>query len=258
MERFNESTFESSPQTIWSLTMKLDILAIGVHPDDVELGCSGTLLKQIAKGNLVGILDLTRGELGTRGNAETRLKEANEAAKVLGVSVRENLGFEDGFFMNDKAHQLAIIRILRKYQPTIVIGNAHYDRHPDHGRAAQLTQEACFLSGLPKIETEINGESQKAFRPRALYHYIQAIHTEPDFVVDITEHFERKLQSVYAYKSQFYNPDSKEENTFISSPEFLEFVKARAAHFGMPIGARYAEGFTVNRIPGVDDIMSLL
>lgn len=238
--------------------MKLDILAIGVHPDDVELGCAGTLLKQMAKGNSVGILDLTRGELGTRGNAETRLKEASAAAKILGIDVRENLGFEDGFFKNDKEHQIALIRILRKYQPQVVISNAKYDRHPDHGRSAKLTYDACFLSGLPKIETELNGESQPAFRPRVLYHYIQAIHAEPDFSVDITEYMERKLQSVYAYKSQFYNPDSTEQETFISSPEFMEFVKARAAHFGVPIGAKYAEAFTVNRIPGVEDIMSLV
>jgi bacillithiol biosynthesis deacetylase BshB1 len=238
--------------------MKLDILAIGVHPDDVELGCSGTLMKQINNGHKVGIIDLTKGELGTRGDAKTRLKEVEAASKVLGIHARENLGFKDGFFLNDKEHQLQLIKMIRKYQPAVVISNAKYDRHPDHGRAAQLTYDACFLSGLSKIETKVKGEKQKAFRPRALYHYIQAIHAEPHFVVDITPYFDRKLKAVLSYKSQFYNPDSKEVSTFISSPEFLEFVKARAIHFGVPIGVKYAEAFTVNRIPGVDDIMKLV
>jgi len=237
--------------------MKLDILAIGVHPDDVELGCAGTLMKQIDKGYKVGILDLTKGELGTRGDAKTRMKEVKESSKILGIHVRENLSFEDGFFKNDKAHQLELIKIIRKYQPDVVISNAKYDRHPDHGRTAQLTYDACFLSGLPKVETKLKGEKQKAFRPRALYHYIQAIHTEPHFVVDVTDYFERKLKSIRVYKSQFFNPDSKEEETFISTPQFLEFVKARAIHFGVPVGAKYAEAFTVNRIPGVDDIIQL-
>jgi bacillithiol biosynthesis deacetylase BshB1 len=237
--------------------MKLDILAIGVHPDDVELGCSGTLMKQIDAGYKVGILDLTKGELGTRGSAKLRLEEVKAASKILGVTVRENLGFKDGFFANDEKHQLELIKIIRKYHHSIVITNAKYDRHPDHGRAAQLTYDACFLSGLPKVETKLKGEKQKAFRPRALYNYIQAIHTEQHFVVDITKYFDRKQQAILAYKSQFYNPDSKEAKTFISSPEFLEFVKGRASHFGVPIGVRYAEAFTVNRIPGIDDIMKL-
>jgi len=238
--------------------MKLDILAIGVHPDDVELGCSGTLMKQIDKGYKVGILDLTKGELGTRGDANTRASEVEASSKILGVQVRENLGFADGFFTNDKEHQLALIKMLRKYQPEVVISNAKYDRHPDHGRSAQLTYDACFLSGLAKIETELDGQKQKPFRPRALYHYIQAIHAEPHFVVDITAYYERKLQAILAFKSQFHNPESTEANTFISSPEFLEFVKARAVHFGVPLGVKYAEAFTVNRIPGVDDIMTLV
>lgn len=238
--------------------MKLDILAIGVHPDDVELGCSGTLMKQIDKGCKVGILDLTKGELGTRGSANIRLKEVEAARKIMKVQVRENLGFEDGFFKNDKEHQLELIKVIRKYQPSVVITNAKYDRHPDHGRTAQLTYDACFLAGLPKIRTKLKGVEQAAFRPKALYNYIQAIHIEPDFVVDITSYFDRKLQSILAYKSQFYDPDSTEPGTFISSPEFLEFVKARSIHFGMPVGAKYAEAFTVNRIPGVEDIMQLL
>jgi bacillithiol biosynthesis deacetylase BshB1 len=238
--------------------MKLDILAIGAHPDDVELGCSGTLIKQMQKGYKAGIIDLTKGELGTRGDAKTRLKEQGASSKILGIQARENLGFEDGFFKNDKEHQIELIRLIRKYQPAVVISNAHYDRHPDHGRAAQLTYDACFLAGLPKIETKLKGDKQKAFRPRALYHYIQAIHIEPNFVVDISAQFDKKLKCILAYKSQFYNPRSKESSTFISSPEFLEFVKARARHFGMTIGANYAEAFTVNRIPGVEDINSLL
>lgn len=238
--------------------MKLDILAIGVHPDDVELGCAGTLMKHIDQGYTVGIVDLTKGELGTRGTIATRKKEALDASKIMGVKVRENLGFKDGFFINDEKHQRELIKVIRKYQPSIVISNAKFDRHPDHGRSAQLTYDACFLSGLSKVETRLKGKKQQAHRPKALYHYIQAIHTEPHFVVDITNYFDRKLEAIHAYKTQFYDPKSKEKNTFISSPEFLEFVRARASHFGVPIGVRYAEGFTVNRIPGVNDIVSLL
>lgn len=237
--------------------MKLDILAIGAHPDDVELGCAGTLLKHIEKGYKVGILDLTRGELGTRGDAKTRLKEVEDASRILGVHVRENLFFEDGFFCNDKAHQLALIRAIRKYQPSVVITNAKFDRHPDHGRSSVLTREACFLAGLKKIETECDGQLQEAFRPKAVYSYIQAMHIAPDFAVDVTAYFEKKLEAIRAFRSQFHNPDSSEPNTFISSPEFLEFVKARASHFGVPIGVKYAEAFTVYRYPGVDDIVQL-
>jgi bacillithiol biosynthesis deacetylase BshB1 len=238
--------------------MKLDILAIGVHPDDVELGCAGTLMKHIDQGYTVGIVDLTKGELGTRGTTATRKKEALDASKIMGVKVRENLGFRDGFFVNDEKHQRELIKVIRKYQPSIVISNAKYDRHPDHGRSAQLTYDACFLAGLSKVETTLNGKKQQAYRPKALYHYIQAIHAEPHFVVDVTSYFDRKLEAILAYKTQFYDPKSKEKNTFISSPEFLEFVRARASHFGVPIGVRYAEGFTANRIPGVNDIVSLL
>ncbi len=238
--------------------MKLDILAIGVHPDDVELGCAGTLLKHIEKGYKVGIVDLTQGELGTRGTPELRLEEAQRAAKILGVSARENLGFADGFFTNDKAHQLEVIRMIRKYQPDIVLCNANYDRHPDHGRSSVLVRDACFLAGLSKIETKENGIAQTAFRPRSVYHYIQAIHAEPDFVVDITPYMDKKMESVFAYTSQFFDPNSPEPNTFISSPEFIEFVKGRALHFGVPIGAKYAEAFTVDRIPGFDDLTKIL
>ncbi len=237
---------------------QLDILAIGVHPDDVELGCSGTLLKQMSLGAQVGVVDLTRGELGTRGNVETRRKEVALSSEILGISVRDNLGFEDGFFANDKHHQLELIRVIRLYRPKVVLTNAKYDRHPDHGRSAELTRDSAFLSGLSRIETTMNGVTQRAHRPMAVYHYLQAIHAEPDFVVDITPFFDTKLQSIMAFGSQFYNPDSKEPSTFISSPEFLEFVKARAVHFGVPVGVRYAEGFLVNRTLGVSDILQLL
>lgn len=238
--------------------MKLDILAIGVHPDDVELGASGTLMKHIDMGYKVGILDLTQGELGTRGDAKTRMKEVAASSKILGVHVRENLGFEDGFFINDKAHQLEIVKIIRKYQPTILITNATYDRHPDHGRSAALSRDAWFYAGLRRIETKLGGKKQEAFRPKAVYHYIQALHAEPDLVVDITAYYERKVQAIHAFKSQFYDPKSQEPKTFISSPEFLKFVEARAIHFGVPIGVKYAEAFTVNRTPGVNDLVGLL
>lgn len=237
--------------------MKLDILAIGVHPDDVELGSGGAILRQISHGNKVGILDLTQGELGTRGTAETRRQEAAEAAKILGVAVRDNLGFEDGFFTHDKTHVLEVVKIIRKYQPEVVLMNATYDRHPDHGRSAELVRDAVFLSGLAKIETKFAGEIQTAFRPKAAYSYIQALHAEPDFVVDISNFFEQKMQAILAYKTQFFNPAAQGENTFISSPEFLDFVKARAVHFGVPSGVKYAEGFTVHRTPMIKDLLQL-
>ncbi len=237
--------------------MKLDILAIGVHPDDVELGCSGTLIKHLAMGHKVGIVDLTRGELGTRGDAVTRLQEVEASSKILGIHVRENLGFADGFFQNDQAHQLELIKIFRKYQPDVVLTNAINDRHPDHGRSAQLTKDAAFLSGLAKIETTFNGYTQAAFRPKAVYHYIQALHITPDFVVDISDYFAKKEEAIRAFKTQFHNPNSDEPNTFISSPEFMEFVRARAIHFGVPAGVKYAEAFTTNRYIGIDDLTKL-
>ena len=240
--------------------MKLDILAIGAHPDDVELSCSGTLMKQIDLGNKVGIIDLTKGELGTRGSAEIRLQEVEAATVLMGVHARENLGFEDGFFKDDKEHQLELVKMIRKYQPRVVIGNAKTDRHPDHGRAAQLTFNACFLAGLSKVETKLDGKIQQPFRPSALYHYIQSIHIEPDFVIDISDYFERKLMAVAAYKSQFHHAEAKtdEPQTFISSPEFIEFLKARAIHFGLPAGIKYAEAFTTNRTLGVNNMMDLI
>jgi N-acetylglucosamine malate deacetylase 1 len=237
--------------------MKLDILAIGVHPDDVELGCSGTILKHIAQGKKVGILDLTKGELGTRGSGALRLQEAKDSAKILGISVRENLGFADGFFKNDKAHQLEIIKILRQYKPNIILANAYRDRHPDHGRAAKLVSEACYYSGLLKIETKLNGEFQKEWRPKSVYHYIQDRFLNPDFVVDISEFVDIKMEAIMAFNSQFYNSDSNELETPISSKNFMNFVKSRMANLGRDIGVDYAEGFTVERTIGVEDITTL-
>jgi bacillithiol biosynthesis deacetylase BshB1 len=239
--------------------MKLDILAIGSHPDDVELGCSGTLMKHIDLGYKVGIADLTRGELGTRGTAKTRAGEVKDSSKIIGIHARENLGFADGFFENNKEHQLELIKIIRQYQPDIIITNAKYDRHPDHGRAAKLTRDAAFLSGLPKIETKLQGKLQPACRPRAIYNYIQALHIEPTFAIDITDYFERKLQCIQAFKTQFYNPAAatRGPETFISTPQFLEFVKARAIHFGNPIGVKYAEAFTTNRLHGIGNLMEI-
>jgi N-acetylglucosamine malate deacetylase 1 len=237
--------------------MKLDILAVGVHPDDVELGCSGTVLKHIAQGKKVGILDLTKGELGSRGSGELRLQEAKKSAAILGVSVRENLGFADGFFKNDKEHQIEIIKILRKYQPDVILCNAPRDRHPDHGRASQLVSEACFYSGLVRIETEMDGANQELWRPQAVYHYIQDRFLKPDFVVDVTDFLDKKMESIMAFSSQFYNPDSDAPETPISTKKFLDFIKARMANFGRDINADYAEGFTAERNLGVEDITQI-
>lgn len=237
--------------------MKLDILAIGVHPDDVELSCSGTLLKHIAQGKKVGILDLTTGELGSRGSGELRLIEADKAAKVLGVNVRENIGLADGFFRNDKESQLEIIKIIRKYQPTVVLANAINDRHPDHGRASQLISEACFYSGLIKIETVLNGVIQEQWRPKAVYHYIQDRFIKPDFVVDVTDFVDKKIEAIQCFGSQFFNSNSNEPTTPISGEEFFDFIKARMMQYGREIGVKYAEGFTAERYVGVEDILSL-
>lgn len=237
--------------------MKVDILAIGVHPDDVELSCSGTIARHIAMGKKVGILDLTMGELGTRGTPELRTKEANDSAKVLGVSFREQLDLGDGFFQNDPKHQSFIIQQLRKYQPEIVLCNAIRDRHPDHGRAAQLTAEACFYSGLARIITELDGVQQKAWRPKAVYHYIQDEYIEPDFVIDVTPYMEIKMKAIMSFASQFYDPKSKEPQTPISSKEFLEYIHSKMAVWGRSIGVAYAEGFTVKRYPGVNSLFDL-
>lgn len=238
--------------------MKLDILAFGAHPDDVELGCAGTLLSHQAQGKKIGVVDLTRGELGTRGTAEDRDVEAAASSQILRLDVRENLGMADGFFAVDKAHQLQVIAAIRAYRPEVVLANAVGDRHIDHGRAARLVAEACFLSGLRKIVTERDGIPQEAWRPRAVYHYIQDQFIVPDFVVDITDVFQVKMEAVKAFRTQFFDPDSSEPATPISSKDFVDFLEARARNMGRVIGATYGEGFTVNRAPGIKDITTLI
>lgn len=238
--------------------MKLDILAIGVHPDDVELSASGTLLKHIALGKTVGILDLTRGELGTRGNPALRTEEAMRSAKILGLSMREQLTMADGFFENKESTQKHIIKIIRKYQPEIVLCNAISDRHPDHGRAAKLASDACFYSGLVKVETRADDNSlQAVWRPKALYHYVQDRYMKPDFVVDITPYMDKKMESILAFSSQFFDPGSKEPETPISSKNFMENIKAKAMVFGRDINCTYAEGFTAERHIGVENLFDL-
>jgi len=238
--------------------MKLDILAIGAHPDDVELSCTGTLLKHIALGKKCGIIDLTTGELGTRGNAELRLKEATAAAKITGVIIRDNLGMADGFFKNDREHQIQLIKKIREYKPEIVLCNAVADRHPDHGRAAQLVSEACFLSGLIKIETQHNNVTQEAWRPKAVYHYIQDHQLKADFVVDISNFIDKKMEAIQAFKSQFYDPASKEPESPISSKNFMELVKSKMRVYGREAGFEYAEGFTVERTMGIDNLFHII
>lgn len=237
--------------------MKLDILVFAVHPDDAELGCSGTILKHIAAGKKVGIVDFTRGELGTRGTAETRDAEAADSAKILGLHVRENLGFRDGFFKNDEDHQLELIRMVRKYKPEIVLTNALHDRHPDHGRAGDLANDAMFLAGLAKIETLDNGTKQEAWRPRLVLQYIQDRYIKPDIIIDISDFMEDKIACIRAFKTQFDSPDNKEPQTYISTPEFMESVIGRAREFGKNIGATYGEGFTCRKLLGVDNLFNL-
>jgi len=238
--------------------MKLDILAIGAHPDDIELSCSGTIAKEVANGKKVGVLDLTRGELGTRGTANTRDQEAAEAAKILGLKIRENLRFKDGFFVNNEEHQLEVIRILRKYKPEIVFCNAIDDRHIDHGKGSKLVSDACFLSGLLKIETKENGVVQEPWRPKHVYHYIQWKNITPDIAVDITGYMDVKMNSVKAYKTQFFDKASSEPSTPISSDNFFDSITYRARDLGRLIGTEYAEGFTVERYPAVDSIFDLI
>jgi len=238
--------------------MKLDLLAFGVHPDDVELSCSGVLLVEKNNGKKTGIIDLTEGELGTRGTAETRYQEAADAAKILGVDARENLQLADGFFKNDEDHQRKVIRIIRKYRPEIVLCNAPEDRHPDHGRSAQLVSDASFLSGLAKIETADNGISQEAWRPKYVLHYIQDRYLKPDFVVDISAVFEKKLEAIKAYKTQFHNPGIDGPQTYISTPDFLDSVIYRYKMFGKMIGVKYAEGFITDKTIGIRDFDSLI
>jgi len=240
--------------------MKLDILVFGAHPDDAELGAGATIAKEVSKGKKVGIVDLTRGELGTRGSAEIRDKEAAKAAEILGVAVRENMEFADGFFVNDKEHQLELIKIIRKYRPEIVICNAVEDRHIDHGRGSKLVSDSCFLSGLMKIDTKMDGDDewQEAWRPKLVYHFIQWKNLEPDFVVDVTGFIEKKTEAIMAYGSQFYDPDSDEPETPISSKNFTDSVNYRARDLGRIIGVEYAEGFTVERFVGVDSLDDLI
>ena len=237
--------------------MKLDVLAFGAHPDDVELSCGGTIAKEVSNGKKVGIIDLTRGELGTRGTAETRDEEAFNAAQILGVSIRTNMEFSDGFFVNDKLHQLAIIKMIRKYQPEIVICNAIDDRHIDHEKGSKLVSDACFLSGLIKIDTEDEGETQKPWRPKLVYHYIQWKNLEPDLAVDVTGFMDKKMESVLAYKTQFFDANSKEPETPISSKSFTDSIINRSRDLGRLIGVEYAEGFTVERYVAVDSLFDL-
>ncbi|WP_440121136.1 bacillithiol biosynthesis deacetylase BshB1 [Tenacibaculum sp. Ill] len=238
--------------------MKLDILAFGAHPDDVELGCAATIAKEISQGKRVGIVDLTRGELGTRGSAELRDEEAAIAGEILGVSIRENLGFADGFFKNDKEHQLEIIKMIRKYQPEIVLCNAIDDRHIDHPKGSQLVSDACFLSGLLKIVTELDGVQQEKWRPKQIYHYIQWKNIEPDFVVDVTGFMDKKISSVMAYSSQFFDPKSNEPETPITSKNFTDSIEYRARDLGRLIGVDFAEGFTSERYVAVENLSKLI
>jgi bacillithiol biosynthesis deacetylase BshB1 len=239
--------------------MKLDLLAFAAHPDDAEMSCGGTLLAHIELGKKVGIVDLTRGELGTRGTPEIRQQESDAATKIIGLHARENLGFADGFFENDKAHKLKVVEAIRKYQPEIVLLNAISDRHPDHGRGSTLVSEACFLSGLKMVETVgDNGEKQTAWRPKQVYHYIQdRVHT-PDFVMDITPFWEKKMEAIRAFKSQFFDPNNPTENTYISSPEFMKFLEARSREVGHFIGVEFGEGFTKERQIGVRNLFDLV
>lgn len=237
---------------------KLHILAIAVHPDDIELGCAGTLIKHAAMGQSVGILDLTEGELGTRGTAAIRLREAAKAGEIMGVTVRANAGMRDGFFRNDEEHQLSLIRYIRRWQPDIVIANAPEDRHPDHGRASTLVSDACFLAGLRKIETYEADALQEPWRPKRVFHMIQDRQLTPTFLVDVTDTFERKLGAIAAYKSQFHDPESTEPQTYISAQNFLEEIKYRDALLGKRIGTKYAEGFISVNIPGIASLDQLL
>lgn len=238
--------------------MKLDILAFGVHPDDVELGCSGTILAALAEGKRVGVVDLTQGELGTRGTAETRKQEAAAAAAIMGITVRENLGMADGFFQNDEAHQRKVIEVIRKYRPEIILANAPEDRHPDHGRSAKLVSDAAFLAGLRKIETKQNGDVQEAWRPTYVFHYIQDRFIQPSFVVDITAHMNKKVEAILAYTTQFNSTGGNEPQTYISTPQFLETVKARAMMLGKRIGVGYAEGYITEKIIGINSFDAII
>lgn len=237
---------------------KVDILAVGVHPDDVELSVSGTLAAQKACGHSFGILDLTQGELGTRGTPEIRLREAENAARVQDASFRINLGFRDGFFTGTEAEKMEIVKVIRASRPEIIIANAPYDRHPDHGRSAKLMHEAWFLSGLKSIETHIDGDKQERWRSRVMYHYIQDYIVEPDVVVDITETFHVKMEAIRAFRSQFYDPDSKELDSPLTNKDFFDQIEGRARSLGRQIGVEYGEGLTAPRYIGVQDLFDLV
>lgn len=238
--------------------MELDILVLAVHPDDAELGCAGTIALEISKGKKVGIVEFTTGELGTRGTPAIRLQEAEQSSKILGISIRENLGMKDGFFKNDEEHQRVLISAIRKYRPKIVLANAREDRHPDHGKAGQLAIDACFYSGLRMIETfDENGQAQEAWRPKAVYQYIQDRYIEPDFVIDITSHWNTKLASIKAFKSQFFDPNNTQPQSYISSSDFLEFLDGRSKEMGHKIGVLHGEGFTKTKMIGISSLFDI-
>ncbi len=238
--------------------MNIDILAFGAHPDDVEISCGGTLLRYADEGKQIAIVDLTKGELGTRGSAYLRMEECKAASQILGLLDRVNLGMADGFFEENEDHLHQIIREIRHFRPKLIFANSIKDRHPDHGRAAALVARAAFLSGLPKINTERNGISQEAYRAPMLLHYIQDMYIEPDMVLDVSAYAEEKIKLVQCFSSQFFDPNSTEPETPISNAHFFEFMKGRMLQFGRPIGAKYAEGFTVNRTLGVSDLFHLI
>lgn len=239
------------------MELKLDVLGFGAHPDDVEISCGGSIAKLVQGGKSVGLIDLTMGELGTRGSGPLRLIEASAAAEILGVKHRENLQLGDGFFEENQENLLKVIEMIRKYRPEVVLANSIKDRHPDHARGASLVSRACFLSGLRKIETSNEGKNQEAWRPKSVYHYIQDYYIDPDFVIDVSDFFEMKMASIKAYKSQFFDPNSPEPATPISGSEFFDVLKSRAMDFGRPAGAVFGEGFTVERPPLVEDFFDL-
>ncbi|MBU2914804.1 bacillithiol biosynthesis deacetylase BshB1 [Reichenbachiella agariperforans] len=237
--------------------MKLDVLAFAAHPDDIELSCGGTLLSLAAQGKKTGIVDFTRGEMGTRGTPEIRDQEAAAAAQILHLTARENLGFKDVYFENNDAHVLEVVKMIRKYQPSIILANSISDRHPDHGKAAAIVKKALFIAGLKKVETILEGETQEIWRADNLYHYIQTDYHHPDFVVDVSDYWTKRMEAVRAYQSQFFNPSAGASNTLISSPEFMELLEARAREYGMAIRVKYGEGFVKDRMLGVSDLTSL-
>ncbi len=238
--------------------MKLDTLVIMAHPDDAELACGGTIINQVKAGKKVGIVDLTQGEMGTRGTPQIRLQEATNAGEIMGLSVRENLGLKDVYFTNDEPNQLAVIKAIRKFQPEMVIANALKDRHPDHGKGAQLVITSAFMSGLAKVKTTLDGETQTAWRPKSIYHVVQSQYLEPDIIVDVSESWEEKMEAIKAYKSQFYDPNSSEPSTYISSPEFLKMIESRGKEYGHAIQVNYGEGFMATIKMGVKDLFDII